>query len=159
MRCRPAAVLVLVLALSLLVSAPAVGQSPSEKPDPSIANGSAQRKLDAARRHWRRARIPDYRFELERICFCAQRGAVVLVVRLGRPVDPPAALRDVATIRRLHREIQRAIDRKAADLSVRYDRRGVPRSIRIDDQRMLADDEVSYRVLHFWRGTTPGFAL
>lgn len=138
-----------VLALAFLMAAPAAGQAPRDEPDPSIANGSAQRKLDAARRQWRRARIPDYRFELERSCFCAGRGPVVLVVRRGRPVDPPAALRDVATIRRLHREVQRAIDREAADLSVRYDRRGLPRSIRIDDVRGLADDEVSYRVLRF----------
>jgi Family of unknown function (DUF6174) len=141
-----------VLALGFLVAAPAAGQSPSEKPDPSIANGSAQRKLDTARRHWRRARIPDYRFELERLCFCAQRGPVVLFVRHGRPVDPPAALRSVATVRRLHRVVQRAIDHEVAGLSVRYGRRGVPRSIGIDGHRMTADDEVSYRVEHFWRG-------
>ena len=150
----------LLIASILLLAAPAAGQSPTpaptfpqDDPDPAIANGSAQRALDAARRHWRRASIHNYRFEFERQCFCAPRGPVVLFVRNDRPVDPPSALRDVATVRRLHRVVQRAIDREVADLSVRYDRRGVPRSIGIDGHRMIADDEVGYSVERFWRGT------
>jgi len=153
----------IVLALVLLTAVPAAGQSPSPSPRPpspnggepdrSITNGSAQRKLDGARRRWRRAGIHNYRFELERSCFCVQRGSVVLFVRDDRPVDAPATLRDVATVRRLHRTVQGAIDDEVPGLSVAYDRRGIPRSIGIDRIRFAIDDEVSYSVERFWRGT------
>ena len=148
-----------VVALGLLVAPGASGQSPPPtfargEPDPSIADGSAQRKLDAARRKWRRAGIHNYRFQIELLCFCVERGPVVVFVRNDRPVDPVATLRDVATVRRLHRAVQRAIDRKVPDLSVRYDRRGIPRGIVIDNIKFAIDDEVTYRVGFFWRGTT-----
>jgi hypothetical protein len=81
-----------VVALGLLLAAGASGQSPPAptfdrgEPDKSIADGSAQRKLDRARRRWRRARIHNYRFELNRICFCVPGGPVVVFVRNDRPV-------------------------------------------------------------------------
>lgn len=147
-----------VVALGLLVAPGASGQSPPPtfdrgEPEPSIADGSAQRKLDAARRHWRRAGIHNYRFQIELLCFCVERGPVVMFVRNDRPVNPTATLRHVATVRRLHRAVQRAIDRKVPSLLVRYDRRGVPRDISIDNIERAIDDEVAYRVGHFWRGT------
>jgi uncharacterized protein DUF6174 len=139
-----------VVALGLLAAPGASGQSP---PDPAITDGSAQRKLDDARRHWRRAGIHSYRFEVNVLCFCVTRGPVVVFVRSDRPVDPPERMRDVATIRRLHRVVQRAIDRRVPALSVRYDRRGIPRAISIDNVEQAIDDEVAYRVERFWRGT------
>ena len=147
-----------VVALGLLVAAGASGQSPPPtfdrgEPDTSIADGSAQRGLDRARRRWRRAGIHNYRFELNVLCFCVTRGPVVVFVRNDRPVDAPETVRDVATVRRLHRVVQRAIDRNVPDLSVRYDRRGIPRGIEIDNIEQAIDDEVAYRVEHFWRGT------
>ncbi len=156
---RPRLALAAVLALVLLGATPAAGQRPPAptlergEPDPSITSGSAQRRLDTARRRWRRAGIHNYRFELSRGCFCVPRGPVVVFVRDDRPVNAPAALREVATVRRLHRRIQRAIDAKVPDLSVSYDRRGIPRSIEIDNIERAIDDEVSYSVDRFWRGT------
>jgi hypothetical protein len=149
-----------VLALGLL-AAPAVAQFPPgppptiprDDPDPSIANGSAQRKLDAARHRWHRAGIHNYRFSIDTICFCPQGAPQVLFVRNDRAVHPPPGLRDVATVRRLHKVVQDAIDRGVAGLSVRYDRHGVPRRIGIDGRRNVADDEITYRVPNFWRGT------
>lgn len=149
-----------LLALCLL-AAPAAAQYPPgpaptiprDDPDPSIASGSAQRKLDAARHRWHRAAIHNYRFSYDAICFCPHRTPQVLFVRNDRAVKPPPGLRDVATIRRLHRIVQGAIDREVAGLSVRYDRRGVPRRISVDGRRMVADDEITYRVPKFWRGT------
>ena len=152
-------VLAAAVALGLLLAAAAWGQSPPPptfdrgEPDESITDGSAQRKLDRARRRWRRAGIHNYRFELNVLCFCATRGPVVVFVRNDRPVKAPAALRDVATVRRLHRAVQRAIDRKVPGLSFRSDRRGVPREIGIDNIKAAIDDEIAYRVEHFWRGT------
>ena len=147
-----------VVALGLLVAPGASGQSPPPafdrgEPDSSITDGSAQRRLDEARRHWRRVGIHNYRFEVNVLCFCVTRGPVVVFVRGDRPVDPPERMRDIATIRRLHRVVQRAIDRNVPALSVRYDRRGVPRAISIDNVKQAIDDEVAYRVDHFWRGT------
>ena len=69
-----------------------------------------------------------------------------MFVRNDRPVNPTATLRHVATVRRLHRAVQRAIDRRVPDLSVRYDRRGIPRDIGIDNIERAVDDEVAYRV-------------
>jgi len=150
-----------VVALALLLAPGASGQSPSPppptfdrgEPDASITDGSAQRKLDRARRRWRRARIYNYRFQIELLCFCVERGPVVVFVRNDHPVNPIATLRHVATVRRLHRAVQRAIDRKVPDLLVRYDRRGIPRDIGIDNIERAVDDEVTYRVGFFWRGT------
>jgi len=150
-----------VLAALVVTAAPAAAQSPAPRPpafhgddpDPAIADGSAQRRLDAARRRWRRADIHNYRLDLSRSCFCPPDDGVVIFVRNDRPLNAPATLRRVATILRLFRVVQSAIDDGVADLSVSYDRRGIPRRIGIDGHRMIADDEVSYRVERFWRGT------
>jgi hypothetical protein len=158
MRPGPLALLALLLLAGLLAAAgPAAGQvapqPPGDDPDPAIADGSAQRALDAARRQWRRARIHNYRFTLRRSCFCPMGGPVLIFVRNDRPVRPPDTYRDVATVRRLHRAVQQAIDARAHSLAVRYDHRGIPRSVSIDDHGFAADDEVSYAVERFWRGT------
>jgi len=152
-------VVLLVTALGLLLATGASGQSPPPpkfdrgEPDPSIADGSAQRRLDQARRRWRRAGIHNYRFRPLVLCFCVRSDPVVIFVRNDRPVNAPKALRDVATVRRLHRVVQRAIGRRVPELSVQYDRRGVPRGIVIDNIKLAIDDEVTYRVDRFWRGT------
>jgi hypothetical protein len=162
MRLRLVAALALVFGALLVATAggqtpapqpPQPPQPPQDTPDRSIRDGSAQRALDRARRRWRRARIHNYRFELTRSCFCPQSGSPILFVRGGRPVNPSPSLRHVATIRRLHRRVQDAIDDRVADLDVTYGRRGIPRGIGIDGHRMIADDEIAYSVERFWRGT------
>jgi Family of unknown function (DUF6174) len=50
---------------------------------------------------------------------------------------------------RLLRVVQHAIDERVSGLSVRYNRRGIPRSISIDSSRAIADDERSYAVDRF----------
>jgi len=155
---RPALLALLVAAVCGLAAASATGQGPQpepprDDPDPAIVDGSAQRALDAARRRWRRAGIHNYRFEIERSCFCPLRRPVVIFVRDDRPVRPPADFRSLATVRRLHRRVQGAIDDHVSDLSVRYDRHGMPRRIAIDGRAYIADDEVTYTVDRFWRGT------
>ena len=143
---RPGFALAAMLALVVLVAAPAAGQSPPgpvpprDDPDPSIANGSAQRRLDAARRRWHRAGIHNYRFSVSILCFCPQRAPYVLFVRNDRAVKPPRDLRDLATVRRLHRIVQEAIDRGVAGLSVRYGSRGVPRPSGFAGRRGGADE-------------------
>ncbi len=74
-------------------------------------------------------------------------------MRNDRPLNATDSTRSVATVRRLHRRVQDAIDDKVAGLDVKYDRRGIPREIGIDQIRFAVDDEVSYSVERFWRGT------
>jgi hypothetical protein len=129
-------------------------QPPQGKPDPSIRDGSAQRALDRARRRWRRAGVHNYRFRITRSCFCPPSDDPVIFVRDDRPLNATSSTRHVATVPRLHRRVQEAIDDEVDGLEVRYDKRGIPREIGIDRFRMAADDEVSYSVERFWRGTT-----
>ena len=149
------ALLVFLFVLALAV--PAAAQTPAPTfppgtPDESISDGSAQRKLDRARKRWRRAGVHNYRFQLTRQCFCPP-ASWVLFVRAGKPVRAPADARYVATVRRLHRRIQEAIDDRVAGLDVTYDKRGMPRLIGIDGRENVADDEIGYKVEHFWRGS------
>jgi uncharacterized protein DUF6174 len=131
----------LAVAVPLALLAPAH----ADPVDPAIADGSAQRRLDAARARWAAAGLRTYSFRVERQCFCVPARAVI-AVRRGRPVHPPAQLRDVATVPRLLRVVQRAIDGRVTSLRVHYGRRGVPRSISIDHSRGIADDEIGYSV-------------
>jgi hypothetical protein len=132
------------LAVALALLAPAQ----VAEVDPAIADGSAQRRLDAARARWDAAGLRSYRFRIARQCFCPPEYTArrVLEVRRGRPQHPPADLLNVATVPRLLRVVQRAIDDRVASLEVRYGRRGVPRAIAVDRSRMIADEEVGYRV-------------
>lgn len=140
----------LLLPLALLAAQPPT--LPPSQPDPSIRDGSAQRTLDRARERWREAGVHSYRFRLRRQCFCPP-AAPVLFVRRDRPRRPPSEFRGVATVPRLFRRIQGAIDDGAAGLRVRYGAgRGIPRSIWIDGREYIADDEIGYRVERFWRG-------
>ena len=151
---RALAVLLLLLALAAPAAAQAPAPSPPrDQPAPSIRDGSAQRALDRARKRWRKAGIHSYRFSLARTCFCPIGKTPVLFVRDDRPVKPAAEWRSLATVRRLQRRVQQAIDQGVAGLGVRYDKRGIPREISIDQFANAADDEVSYAVEHFWRGT------
>jgi hypothetical protein len=131
----------LALVASLAAAAPA-----QDEVDPEITDGSAQRMLDAAEARWRTAGIRSYDFRVQLLCFCRPdvRAPRVLRVRRGRPLDPPRHLREVATVPRMHRLVQEAIDERVAGLTVRYGRRGLPRRIDLDPDRGLADDEHSY---------------
>ena len=142
----------LLVSLLLLQPAQTPTQPPSD-PAPSIRDGSAQRKLDSARKRWRKADIHNYRFRLTRQCFCPPEDPPVLFVRGDRPLRPPALYRSEATVPRLFRRIQESIDDEVAGLRVRYGRRGVPRFIFINGRDYIADDEVGYKVDRFWRGT------
>jgi hypothetical protein len=138
-------------ALLLTGASSAMAQAPSGAVDPTIANGTAQKQLDAARQRWQAAHIRDYHFTIERVCFCApsSRGPATIVVRNDVPLAPPAEFADVATVRKLHAIVQKAINDRVAHLTVAYDPRGVPLSIAIDGSEMIADDEITYRVSGF----------
>ena len=123
-------------------------------PDASITDGSAQKALTAARARWKAKGPRSYTMRVRRSCFCAPpyTSPHTVVVRGGRIVRAHEAVRDVATVPRLFRVVQRAINSKAVRLSVRYDStRGFPRSIAIDQSFMIADEEQAFTVDRFKR--------
>ncbi len=140
-------------ALGGLPAAHAQSPGPGERPDPAIADGSAQRALTKARARWKAANARSYRVRVALSCFCPEdvRRPRTITVRNGIPRTPPSHLRDVATVPRMFRTIQRAIDRRVAGLTVAYGPRGVPRSISIDVSRMIADEESFYTIDRFTR--------
>jgi hypothetical protein len=120
--------------------------------DPRILDGTEQRRLDRARDRWRREGVHDYRFRVALHCFCPAKITAprVIVVRRGRPQHVPSHLREAATVPRLLRIVQDAIDNRVAGLNVHYGSRGVPRSIGVDSRRQIADDEHEYVVDPLW---------
>jgi hypothetical protein len=142
---------------ALLVCAPAAGAQ-SDRVDPQIVDGTEQRRLDEARARWREHGFRSYRFRVALSCFCLPeiREPRVIVVRRGRPQGAPEHLRPAATVPRLLRMVQRAIDDRVSGLSVRYGRRGVPRRIGLDPDRGLADDEHEFTAGRLRRGAGRG---
>ena len=140
--------LLLIVVLALAAAPPAAGAGAQQDVDPQIADGSAQRALDAARARWRATGLRSYDFRVALLCFCSEdvRRPHDLRVRGGRPIGPgpPRHLREVATVPRMHRVVQAAIDARVDGLSVRYGRRGLPRRIDIDADRGVADEEHSF---------------
>jgi hypothetical protein len=116
----------------------------------SAATSHPQQNLDAARKQWKAAHLSSYRYEMSVGCFCAPRtGHLFYVVRNGVPRLPKNGEKSVASVPRLFRKIQDAINHHAARLDVTYGRRGVPKSIYIDGAANIADDEVTYTITHF----------
>src|ERR687894_1307395 len=106
-----------VAAAALVLSAgasSALAQAPQRSVDPSIANGTAQQKLNAAKQRWQAAQISNYHYTMERQCFCTPtfRGPVTIVVRNDKPEGTPAGFENVATVPLLHAIVQKAIDDK-----------------------------------------------
>lgn len=145
--------LILTLLLCLLPVGVALAAGPAQTPDPAIADGSHQERLDAARTTWKAARLRSYRYEVRRICFCpVEPGAeedVVVIVRNASPRRFPKGLSSLATVPRLFRTIQKAIDAGVPKLEVSYGKRGVPRSIFVDRVAQAIDDEVRYTSRRF----------
>lgn len=126
-------------------------QQPAEQgpdldaPDPAIADGRAQRALDAARERWSATGSRRYRMRLRVSCFCppdVTRPRTVRV-RAGRPLGVvPEALRRFATVPRLFARVQEAIDARAAVLTVSYAKgSGRPTELAVDRSRRIADEE------------------
>jgi uncharacterized protein DUF6174 len=145
--------LVLVAAFGAAAT-PAGAEQPPNPPDPYIVGGDAQHALDKARASWKAAKILSYGFQARRLCFCPTSGSPWHSVRvrrgvLAKPVN--SAVEDVATVPRLFRVIQRAIDSQAHGLIVTYGKHGVPARIDIDSYVYLADEETYYTIRRFKR--------
>lgn len=153
----PRRILFALVAAGLLAAPIAAGQTPSKTVDPDIASGKEQRALSAARSQWKARGVASYTYLISIHCFCPPTTDIKVVVRRGKVrIDRNgsasfrrAAVLDNATVPRLFRTIQRAIDARAARLTVRYGPRGVPRQIYVDRDSRVADDEVGYLVRRF----------
>ena len=149
---RPAPIILTAVAIAAGAASPDVQAGlRGDRVDPQILDGTHQRRLAAARDRWRAHRVRNYRFRVSLSCFCPPdiRAPVVILVRRGRPQEAPTHLRRVATVPRLLRMVQQAIDDRVSGLSVRYGSRGIPRSISVDPSRGVADDESAYAVDRF----------
>lgn len=136
--------LLAVGAVTAAVRSPAATRTVGNPADPTIVDGSAARRLDAARERWTRHGTADYRFRVRLSCFCPQQAPGVITVRHGRPVHPAARYVPYATVPRLFAVVDRAIASRAHLLRVRYDRAtGYPRQITIDPNVMIADEELA----------------
>ena len=121
--------------------------------DPSIADGSAQHDLNAAKRKWRRHGPRSYTYRLRLACYCTSDSVRprTFVVRDGRPIHPPKGWRGSATVPRLFKIVQGAIDERVDGLRVAYRRNGALEEISVDQYRMVVDDEYAYFVDRFRR--------
>jgi hypothetical protein len=140
-----------LLAFALTAAVPtAAGQTRQKTTDPAITNGSKQRALTGARKDWKVQGVSSYSYLLTVSCYCPPVTEFKVVVRKGSPAAKAAREhKEQATVPRLFRTIQRAIDDKVAKLAVSYGPRGVPRSIYIDRDKRIADEEVGYIVRRF----------
>jgi len=151
-----AALLATTAVAAVAVAAPARGGPVrlGDAVDPRIADGGAQRQLDAARARWRRLAARSYRMRVRLTCYCPHevRRPRMIVVRRGRPVGLVAPYLDrFATVPRQFARIQEAIDARVAALTVSYRPSGRPRTIAIDRSRAIVDEEIALAVDRFRR--------
>ncbi|MDX6678360.1 MAG: hypothetical protein QOE31_2412 [Solirubrobacteraceae bacterium] len=146
---RIAALAAVAVAFALSIAAASAQAPPPNPPDPHVADGSLQRRLDDARRSWKAASVRSYRFELVRSCFCPPQKTRLVVVHGGVPQRWPSGLKAVATVPRLFKVIQAAIDARAARITAIYAKHGVPREIYVDRAVYIADEETGYSIRRF----------
>jgi hypothetical protein len=140
--------LTILLASLLALAAPAAAQERPPARDPSVADGSAQRALDAARARWAAAGIRDYDFTFEESCFCPNRGAQPNVVRGGAAVEG-------RTVEQVFATVQETIDSRPDRFAATYGESGVPTWMSVDHTEMAIDDEYAFNVSDF-RQVGPG---
>ena len=136
----------------LTLTGTAARQATSEgEDDPSIIDGSAQRRLDNARRTWRKHGPASYGYRVQLSCFCTAESTRPrdFVVRHRRPVHPPKGWKHVATMSRLFKQVQEAIDDRADHLTVKYRRNGSLKLLSVDPEEMTFDEEYQYTVSRF----------
>lgn len=148
MSIRPLLLLTLVLATGA-VAVPALAEEPPNPTDPYIANGSAEKALDKARAKWKKAKIRSYDYEARRSCFCPTTGWHKVKLRKGKLRKPHSDIKEIATVPRLFKVIQKAIDEKSHGLKVTYGTYGVPRKITIDRIANVIDEEQYFTIRRF----------
>lgn len=109
----------------------------------------------SARANWENNDHPNYRYVMQRQCYCASPNDIEVVVaenRVIRVIDrtsgnpvPASMLGGYKTIRELFAEIDQAVERRPDSLHIEYDRHlGFPKTVRIDFSYQIGDDEIDY---------------
>lgn len=143
---------------------PVVPDQPNVTPSTPTNNAEAyflaNRDLLAAETKWRQNKPRSYSYTLQRSCFCMPEFLKPIQIEiLGNTVTratvegvplPLERRANALTVEGLFEIIREAIDDKAHRIDVQYDAEyGFPRSISIDRNAMMADEEVYYTATEF----------
>jgi hypothetical protein len=151
----------LTAAIALMLALPACVPPPAGPTDGPIT-GDPPQALETARARWDAAGVDDYSYTISRGCFCppefigpfqvaVRDGAIVSATRDGAAVD--TAQVQIPTVPAIFDEIAEAIEAGAAEVRVTYDATlGYPTDVWIDQDRMMADEEMGYAVTDLVRG-------
>jgi hypothetical protein len=151
MKTRALLLLAFAVAAAAL-AAPVLAQEPPNPAAANIADGSAEKALDKARARWKKAKISSYDYEARRTCFCPTTGFHKVKVRKNKLSGTPSSdIEDIATVPRLFKVIQQAIDKKSHKLTVSYGTYGVPKQISIDSIANVIDEEQYFTIRRFKR--------
>lgn len=124
--------------------------------------GSLARQLLAVESQWREKRPSHYTYTLQRSCFCPKDFLKPLEIRVfknsvqqarimpeGKPL-PKSRKGEALVIEDLFAVIHRAINSQAAAIDVTYDPLyGFPTTLFIDQDKNMADEEISYAASNF----------
>ena len=140
---------ILLIALAGAYASPATAGL-EEEVDPSIADGSAAKRLANARADWDEAGITNYAFRISASCFCPRRDPVLVTVRDGESTTSDPYWFGPKSVPELFEFIDEAISGNSAQLTVEYrESDGVPLVVSVDRRRMMVDEEISYQVRDF----------
>jgi len=116
-------------------------------------------ELDQNRQVWNNQKITHYRYELRVLCFCpteltapvkveAKDGNTISLKYVASGEDVKMTeFQNYDTMDKMFKVIQDAIDRKAAEITAKFDSKlGFPASIRIDNIEQAIDDEISFEI-------------
>lgn len=148
-----------ILVVSLGLNAPVMSQPPIQVAQTPGFTSFAFEQFKINYRLWRRQRIPNYRYEFTRSCYCFPKATELVIIEVrngvttsitsketGKPVDAQL-FQKYNTIPKLFNIIRNALIRKAANLTVQYDPIiGYPTQINIDYDRRIADDEIFFTI-------------
>jgi hypothetical protein len=131
-------------------AAPAVAAADPQPVQPFVPGINEDPELSAAWQKWQSKGIDDYVISVRLSCFCVPTKAVRTVIRNDRTVKVtqddrrlrPGRGYSVDELFTMIREASAGSD----SVTVDYTRRGVPKSIAIDPDEMIADEETYYSV-------------
>ncbi|MEH2361369.1 DUF6174 domain-containing protein [Nostoc sp.] len=148
-----------ILVASLGLNAPVMPQPPIQVAQTPASTSFTFEQFKINYRLWRRQRIPNYRYEFTRSCFCFPKATELVVIEVrngvttsitsketGKPVDRQL-FQKYNTIPKLFNIIGNALIKKAANLTVQYDPIiGYPTQINIDYNSQRTDDEIFFTI-------------
>ncbi|MHC5725221.1 MAG: DUF6174 domain-containing protein [Nostoc sp.] len=148
-----------ILVASLGLNAPVIPQPPIQVAQTPASSSFTFEQFKINYRLWRRQRIPNYRYEFTRSCFCFPKATELVVIEVRNGVTTSITSKETGklvdrqlfqkynTIPKLFNIIRNALIRKAANLTVQYDPIiGYPTQINIDYDRRIADDEIFFTI-------------